>query len=182
MAKKFLVWKDKNCNGVNPEWLFLTGDEFYEFIQKEENKDRHFIKMPPIDKGEDEIIIEATKETYDKSEKERKRANYVIQEMMKFETVSVYTFADEDNASLYDKTAANEESIEEVVEKTMLIGKLYEAIEQLTEEEREIIKLYYFTDGATDISAAAKLGIPRMTFRNKKKKILEKLKKSLVIF
>ena len=68
MAKKFLVWKDKNCNGVNPEWLFLTGDEFYEFIQKEENKGRHFIKMPPMDKGDDEITIEATKEEYDKAE------------------------------------------------------------------------------------------------------------------
>ena len=101
---------------------------------------------------------------------------------MKFETVSVYTFADEDNASLYDKTATDEESIEDIVEKSILIGKLHEALETLTEEERKIIEYYYFTEGATDTSAATKLGIPRMTYRNKKKRILEKLKKSLVIF
>ena len=180
MAKKFLVWKDKNCNGVNPEWLFLTGDEFYEFIQKEENKDRLFIKMPPIDKGEDEIIIEATKETYDKSEKERKRANYVIQEMMKFETVSVYTFADKDNADLYEKTASDEETVEDVVEKSILIGKLHEAIKTLNEEERKIVRLYYFKDDATERSVAKQLGISQPALHKKIKKILEKLK-NLVI-
>ena len=180
MAKKFLVWKDKNCNGVNPEWLFLTGEEFYELIKKEENKDRHFIKMPPIDKSDDEIIIEANEVEYKKWLKEYKRSLYLYETRKNVEVISVNVFADEDDADLYEKTASDEESIEDVVEKSILIGKLHEAIEQLTDEEKEIIRLYYFADDATERSVATKMGMHYMTLHNKKTKILEKLKKILV--
>ena len=31
MKSIFLVWKDKNCNGENPEWIYMKENEFFEF-------------------------------------------------------------------------------------------------------------------------------------------------------
>ena len=180
MAKKFLVWKDINCRGVNPEWLFLTGEEFYEFIQKEENKDRHFIKLPSTDKETDEIIIESTEKQYKDWRKEYDRSLYTQERNKNVEVVSVNMFCDKDNADLYEKMKTDDESIEDVVEKSILIGKLREALKTLTEEERKIIEYYYFTEGATERSVAAQLGIHYMTLHSKKTKILEKLKNFFV--
>lgn len=46
MSKKYyLVWKDATCNGVNPEWIFMTGKDFYKFIKKTENKNRNFMTL-----------------------------------------------------------------------------------------------------------------------------------------
>lgn len=42
MSKKYFIWKDHSCNGVNPEWIELSGSEFYQFINKPENKTRRF--------------------------------------------------------------------------------------------------------------------------------------------
>jgi len=176
MAKQFWVWKDRNCNGENPEWLSLTGEEFYEFIQKEENKGRCFVKLSSLDDEDDTIIIESTKEKYDEAEKERKRADYVCEGMMNHETVSVYTYADEDDASVYEKIASDEISVENAIEHVMMLGKLHDALKRLTPEEAELINLYYFTEGATERSVAAILGVSRKTVAYRRDKIIEFLK------
>ena len=180
MAKQFLVWKDRNCNGVNPEWLSLTGEEFYEFIRKEENKGRRFINMVPLDKGEDGYIIEANEEMYKKHRDEKRHAQYIKEFKSMYETVSVYTYADEDNASLYDKTSTDDISIEEGIEHAMLLGKLNEALAMLDKDELGIIKLYFFTEGTTERFAANMLGISQPAFHKKMKKIIEKLKKLVI--
>lgn len=43
MKKIFFRWKDENCNGINTEWVEMTGKEFLEFKRKPENKHRKFI-------------------------------------------------------------------------------------------------------------------------------------------
>lgn len=43
MKNMFFVWKDPNWNGVKPEWIQMTGEEFYAFVTKPENKARYFI-------------------------------------------------------------------------------------------------------------------------------------------
>ena len=45
MKSIFLVWKDKNCNGENPEWIHMTAKEFFEFKQKPENSERKFVQV-----------------------------------------------------------------------------------------------------------------------------------------
>ena len=178
MAKQFLVWKDKACNGVNPEWLSLTGKEFYEFIQKEENKGRFFIKLKSFGDGDDEIIIESTEEQFLMEKSKQNRSYYLQQQNTGYKTISAFE-EDDDELNEYDKNAVDEKSIEEVVEQAMLIGKLHEALEMLDEDEIEIVKLYYF-DNETERTVAEKLGVHYMTLHNRKMKILEKLKKYLV--
>ena len=61
MKTTYLVRKDPFCNGVNPEWQELTGQEFLAFIRLDENKKRRFIKLySTSDDGSDgDIMIEA---------------------------------------------------------------------------------------------------------------------------
>lgn len=82
MSKKYLVWKDPNCNGENIEWLDLSKDEFLDLVNQPESANRYFIKLS----GEtrDEIIyIEATKERYKVWKKEKNNEYYLRQQKQK---------------------------------------------------------------------------------------------------
>ena len=75
MANMFFVWKDPNCNGVNPEWIQMTGTEFHEFITKPENSKRTFIKEPidPEHLGKGFFKMEVTPKEYKKRDAQRKK-------------------------------------------------------------------------------------------------------------
>ena len=176
MAKQFLVWKDRNCNGVNPEWLSLTGSEFYELTKKEENKDRFFMRIPPVAKGDDLIIIETTKERFLESEKERKSELRKSKHAKKFKQTHFDFFNEADEIILFELIGNQEETLEESIEESIMLEKLHEALEILSPEEKEVIHLYYFTEGATERSVAEQLNISQPTFNYRKEKTLKKLK------
>ena len=69
MKSIFLVWKDKNCNGENPEWIYMKANEFFEFKKLPENADRRFVQVGDQKSSlEDTVIfIEANEELYKKS-------------------------------------------------------------------------------------------------------------------
>lgn len=75
MTNMFFVWKDPNCNGVNPEWIQMTGTEFHEFITRPENKKRKIIKeyVDPDNKRLGFYRFEVTPEEYRKWDAKRKR-------------------------------------------------------------------------------------------------------------
>ena len=54
MKSIFLVWKDKNCNGENPEWIYMKANEFFEFKKLPENADRRFVQVAACLYGEGE--------------------------------------------------------------------------------------------------------------------------------
>ena len=37
MAKKYFIWKDPACNGMDIEWVELNGRAFYDLLKKPEN-------------------------------------------------------------------------------------------------------------------------------------------------
>ena len=45
MSSQFYVWKDRNCNGIDPEWVQLTGREYFRFIKDPVNKGRCFVML-----------------------------------------------------------------------------------------------------------------------------------------
>lgn len=75
MANMFFVWKDPNCNGVNPEWIQMTGKQFHEFITKPENSKRTFIKGPidPEHLSKGFFKMEVTPKEYKKWDAQRKK-------------------------------------------------------------------------------------------------------------
>ena len=92
MKSIFLVRKDKNCNGENPEWIHMTAKEFFEFKQKPENSERKFVQVEDknLSSKYSVIFIEANKELYKKcnaehsedmrrkEEKKKSTSDYVI--------------------------------------------------------------------------------------------------------
>ena len=177
MGTKYLIWKDKDCQGVNPEWLFLSGKEFFDFIKSEQSKGRYFIKQPALDDDDDTIIIEGTKEQYLKAEIERKHHKYLMEQSAKYETVSAYSYTDEDGCNIYDKVPSKDILPEDCVISTLMLNRLKEIIEFLTPEEVEIVKMYFFTDEATERSIANNSGILQQTLHKRKKNVLIKMKK-----
>ena len=77
MKSIFLVWKDKNCNGENPEWIYMKANEFFEFKKLPENADRRFVQVGDKKSSlEDTVIfIEANEELYKKSNAEQSRTD-----------------------------------------------------------------------------------------------------------
>jgi hypothetical protein len=75
MANMFFVWKDPNCNGVNPEWIQMTGKQFHEFITRPENQKRKFIKeyVDPYNRRLGFYRFEVTLEVFRKWDANRKR-------------------------------------------------------------------------------------------------------------
>lgn len=176
MAKQYLIWKDRNCNGINPEWISLTGKEFFEFIHKDENNGRFFIKLPSLGDGDDTIYIETTKEKYKKSENKRKAESKKKKYKNLFQEVSFNISNENDDLCLYESIGLLDESFEEKIENSIMLDNLNKALNNLSFDELEIISLYYFTDGATERSVAQQLGISQPTFNYRKEKVLKKLK------
>ena len=47
MIKKYFIWKNPECNGINPEYVEVSGKKYYEIIKADERK-RYFKQ---IDEG-----------------------------------------------------------------------------------------------------------------------------------
>ena len=64
--KRYFAWKDAGCNGIDPEWIEISGEEFA--LLKKENPQRRFI--PSYNEDDPQ---KKKKDTYD-----RKSINGVI--------------------------------------------------------------------------------------------------------
>ena len=156
MKSIFLVWKDKNCNGENPEWIHMTAKEFFEFKQKPENSERKFVQVEDknLSSKYSVIFIEANKELYKKCNAEHSEDMRRKEEKKKYPRKFV---------SL-DKLQAEE---------------LHKAIEQLTEKEKRTFEVIAFAvlQGISERELAVSLGIPQKTLNCRKQRIFNKLKK-----
>ena len=74
--------------------------------------------------------------------------------------------------------AANDESVEDMVIRNMLIDKLYRCLEQLSDNERQLIQKLYF-ERKTQMELERETGVKQQTISYREKKIREKLKKMM---
>lgn len=75
--------------------------------------------------------------------------------------------------------AAEQESVEDIAIREIMLEKLRKALDKLTDEECEFIHALFFTNGGKGMSEreyAKKSGIPRKTIAYRRDKIFEKLK------
>lgn len=70
-------------------------------------------------------------------------------------------------------------SVEEIVERRLLLEQLARCINQLAPEEKMLVE-ELFLKGRTEREVSGLLGIPKTTLRRKKEKVLLKLKGSMV--
>ena len=71
MYKRYFRMKDPRCKPNEIEWIEMTGNEFYRFVNSPEGRGRHFIDM-------DDVVLEAS-ESEVRSFKAEKNHSYYIQ-------------------------------------------------------------------------------------------------------
>lgn len=180
MANKYFIWKDPNCNGVNPKWTSMNGKEFYNFIKKPENKTRYFMVLDNrICEEADVITMECTLENYRKWRVQQNHERYLDKFSKGRTFISTSSYIDETNEITYDEILADETiNIEDNLIRVLKNQLSKEFFEGLTKKEKELIDfLYIENDGLSEREICRKFNIPQKTLNCRKIKIKEKLKK-----
>lgn len=177
MAKKYLVWKDRNCNGINPEWIEMTGEEFYAFISKEENKKRRFIVLNNrICEDADVIIMEANEAEFLRFQKEYDHAKYLHRFEKQVSFVSLSEPLCEGEELCYEDILADESvDVENNIIRIEKLRFLREFFLQLTDEERGFLYFLYIQNKNMSECEIAKIyHLSRKGINRKKQKIRKK--------
>ena len=183
MANKYFVWKDANCNGVNPEWIEMDGRTFYAFTKDPANKDRRFVRLGnEVCEEADVIFLEATYEQYLDWIKEYSRNYRNRQDEIEnpYKKVSLDDKASERHALTFNEVIADDNvNVEKEVVDKLHCEYVRKIVMDLPLEERHIIEvMFYGPKQLSERETAAILGVPRTTLYDKKIKIFKKIKKS----
>lgn len=183
MKSIFLVWKDKNCDGENPEWIHMNANEFFEFKKLPENAGRRFVRVGDKKSCPQDtvIFIEANKEIYRKSNAEHSEYMRKVNEMKKYPLKFISLdkpCGDDFSRDNHEKFSDNSREEEYILDK-LQADELRKAIEGLTEKEKSTLEILMFAllRDMSEREAAEYFGIPQKTLNCRKQKIFEKLKK-----
>ena len=145
--------KEKYYIGISGQ-SFEVSHEVYELYYKGQRKERYFMKD---------------------LKREQKRINPKTGEIM------VIPSREDSYERLLEaekQFVADDESVEELVMRGIMLERLDYAMKKLTKEELSIIYALFYQE-ISELELAKQLGIARTTLQSRKYKILEKLKKLL---
>ncbi|MBO4770650.1 MAG: sigma-70 family RNA polymerase sigma factor [Clostridia bacterium] len=186
--KRYFVWKDANCNGINPEWVEITGKEFKKLT--DEFPERRFIpSYDETDASSDVYRYEVTPEEYKDWNRER-MSFYRHNEKLYADNTVVHfeDLVDEDDeegltwAEIIPDTSEEEAAAEEEFRnwKDEKIARLKELLKGIDEEEYDLLWNLIMNpkkeERMTEKAYAEKLGITQQAVHKRKKKILEKFR------
>ena len=183
MSKKYyLIWKDASCNGINPEWIFMTGKDFYNFIKKPENKNRYFITLDDrVCRDADIITMECTEEKYKEWRIQKNHEDYLDRFENEREFISINSYIPDSESMTYEEVIADESvDIEDDLMRVVKNQLLKEFFTNLSSDEKELIKcLYIENTGMNESEIAVVIGLPQKTLNNRKLNLRKKLKNFL---
>ena len=202
MSNQFFIWKDAKCNGKDPVWIELSGDDFLKFIQQPENSQRKFVKeyFDEDNKALGFYKFEVTDEQFrrwDAKRKQKERSEDVLiannkkQRLLNKDDVNkegvnaipcVVSFdvpLTEDEETTYHDIVPDRESGYEKVEEKLMVKKLHQILGLLSDDEKELLNHLYFNnlEKKSENEIATKMTISHQLLGYRKKKILKKLKK-----
>ncbi len=180
--KKYLIWKDANCNGINPEWIEVSGKEFHTIVSDPANK-RRFIKWFDED-GEcpDVIWYEVDYKTYLDHKEEKAREAYRRKKFFDENTLIVdfdeVLYYDDDGPVTRGDTIIDEDAYIEPNAEQQLVADLYEVLDTLSNDERALIDLLFLKNNENKSVAkiARELGMPQQSLNYRKNVILKKMR------
>lgn len=175
MKTTYLVWQNPACNGINPSWQELTGQEFLALVRSAEAAGRYFVKIGNAEDG-DITVLEATRANYLAWRKEKRRHEYLKTCAAEKPTVSYHAL---DSDGGYGEEMLEDEAVDVLSECIMAITRetLRTALASLTADEYKLIAYLYLSDKkGTERGYAALSGIPQKTLNDRKNRILHKLK------
>lgn len=186
--KRYFVWKDANCNGINPEWLEISGEEFSKL--KKENPQRRFIPSYNEDDPEDGdcFLYEATQKAFRDWNREHMR--YVRHNALlykKYKVVSFDDLVDENDEEgltwadiIPDTSEEDAESHEAWLEwHDKAIAALREALTELKLKELETVNLIFLDnpEKKSEVVLSKEKNIPQQTLNYRKNAVLKKLRR-----
>lgn len=195
MNNQYFAWKDgkKNTNG-SQEWTEISAEEYLNICKESKepstDKSRYFMKVAGISEDDSSLYFECDHSDYLKyrAEKEkiyRKKVQKLLDDM-KYGTIQILSldaeFEDEsgDTYTLHDLIEDKDSLFEDKLIQSI---DLFDALDELSVEERKIIDtLYFSSEPTTEKELAEQTGVPRTTLQSQKYKILKKLKKSFGIY
>ena len=148
------------------KYIEIAYEDLLEIIEQQEEK-RYFLPLHGM-------LMEVSEETYYDFYKEQRRQKYLKEESLRNGEISYDMFTTETfegKEILVDRDA----DTEQVVEKKIMLDKLYEAVEMLEAEEKEVIKAIFF-DNMTVREYAKRKGVCHNVVQKKKKRAVEKLR------
>lgn len=183
MSKKYYIWKDRNCNGVNPEWIELSGSKFYQFIKSPENKTRRFEVLDNrVCDDADILAFEVTEERYREFSKVHRHERYLDDCSQGYFCVSMQDSISEDEDLTLEEVIADENvDVEETVIDIVTSKQVKEIVNMLSGQAKfiaELLLLSYET-GKSEREICREFSIPQTSFRNYKKRIFKIIEKKL---
>lgn len=202
MSNQFFIWKDAKCNGKDPVWIELSGDDFLKFIQQPENSQRKFVKeyFDEDNKALGFYKFEVTEENFRKWDAKRKKSErsedvLVANKKKKYlsekenadkrvvksipTVVSFDAPLDEDEeTNLYDIVPDGVNAYEKI-ENSLLINDLRRASRRFSKSERKVLDWVVFNnpENKTEAQIATEHNVSQQYINKTMQKIIKKFKK-----
>lgn len=180
MANKYYIWKDPGCNGTNPDWIEISGTQFYA-LGKDKTQKRYFKRIDDgVEDGADVLIMETTYEEYKDWHKrqESKRRKKKRQEQYKPQFISLDDTVYNTEFTYNDVIPDEDISIEESFVMENESYRLEKIIEELNEKEKLVfdILMEAYNSSVSERMVCLKRGMDQGTFIYRKKKLLNKFR------
>lgn len=176
MKTIYLVWENPACNGINPIWKELAGQEFLALVRSAEAAGRFFIKLENAQDGT-AIVIEATEASYLAWRKEKRHREYLENCAEDIHIVSYHAL--KADGGYYGEETLEDKEVDVLSESLTAMTRetLKAALASLTADEYELIAYLYLSEKrGTERGYAEISGIPQKTLNYRKNMILRKLR------
>lgn len=158
-----------------PERIFILENGQYieidyqrfELMMKQQNDKRYFIPLHGM-------LMEVNEQQYYEFYKDKRRHKYLKEESLKNGEIS-YDMLTADEFKREIILVDSELSVEQLAERNIIRDQLYNSLELLTLEERELIHAMFF-EGVTEREYARRKGVYSNAVHKKKKRIVAKLR------
>ena len=182
MANKYYIWKDSNCNGINPDWVEISGTQFFKLVQDKTQK-RYFKRIDDgVEDGADVLIMETTYEEYKDWHKkqESKRRKKKRQEQYKPQFISLDELTSDSEFTYSEVIPDTSVNVEDDVLTNIENAMLREIIASLSDEEKQVLKIVKqaIEKKISERQICKEMEIDREEFRYKREKIFKKIRKS----
>ena len=172
MARQYFRKRDPSAQ--IPEWIEMSGREFYQFVTSPEGQGRYFIDL-------DDYVLETSKEEYTSWRRDKDHSDYLKEQEANCVIFSLYSdlIAEYGNGEsvLTDRPIGSENQISEYAK----YKALHSALASLDAESYELIYSLYLGEEPKSLRKLSKeRGTPVMTLQNRKKKILMHLRDEIM--
>lgn len=182
MAIKYFAWKYPVRDTSNPDWVELSGYEFFKLVSSEMGKDRYFRRIDDgIEDGMDVIVLETTHEGYVRWHNQYENARQKKERLEKYKPlfVSMDSLVCEESEFTYHDVIPDESvDVEKTVVHKMLLERLRDILKELSAEEMDTLNLLFFfnEDDVSERGLTEGDDRERMKLRRKKEKIFKKIR------